>query len=183
MFSPIFRAIVILSWLVLLVRKRPSSASPRAPRPPAPRRPLPRWCSPRVPRETWKLLDDLQSPTREEIELYVPEAYRNLGPEWIFTRGKVLTFSEVRKTRVVGSVGGFDVEHEFEEEYSVYRGVYGYYDHKRRVQTFRMSPTENDHAVRPGRSFIICFDRRAPRVHHLFRPISLSHPMNRYARS
>jgi hypothetical protein len=175
MFSAIFRAVAALSWIVFLVQNRPWSARPRAPRPPGPRRPSRRWFSPRVPRETWKLLDDVQPPTREEIELYVPEAYRNLGPEWIFTRGKVLTFSEIRKTRVVGSVGGFDVEHEFEEEYSVYHGVYGYYDHRRRVQTFTMPPTENDRAVRPRSSFIICFDRRAPRVHHLFRPIRLSH--------
>src|SRR5256885_16407746 len=178
MFSAIFRGIAGLIWLVLLVRKRPSFA--QGPRPPAPGRPPPRWRTPRVPREAWKLLDDVQPPTRKEIELYVPEAYRDLGPEWIFTRGKVLTFSETRKTRRVGSVGGFDVAHEFDEEYSVYSGVYGYYDDRRRVQTFPMSPTENDLAVRPGRSFIICFDRRKPHVHHLFRPVRLSHPMKRY---
>ncbi len=177
MLSAIVRGIAGLMWLAFLVRRRPSS---RAPRRPAARRPLPRWLSPRVPRETLKLLDDVQPPAREEIELYVPEAWRNPGPEWIFTRAKVLTFSESRKTRVVGSVGGFDVAHEFEEEYSVYRGVYGYYDHKRRVQTFAMPATENDRAVRPGRSFIVCFDRRTPRVHHLFRPVPLSHPTRRY---
>ena len=175
MFSAIFRAIACLIWLLLLLRKRPSLARPRAPPPPPPR-----WRSPRVPGETLKLLDDVQPPTQEEIELYVPEAYRNLGPEWIFTRGKVLTFSETRETRIVGSVAGFDVAHEFEEEYSVYYGVYGYYDHRRKVQTFTMPPTENDMTVRPGRSLIICFDRRRPRVHHLFRPVRLSHPMKRH---
>src|SRR5437763_10121586 len=105
MCSAIIKAITGLIWLVVLRR------------------------SPRVPRETWKLLDDVQPPTREEIELYVPEAYRNLGPEWIFTRGKVLTFSERRKTRVVGSVGGFDVAHEFEEQYSAYDGVHRQHQH------------------------------------------------------
>ena len=113
----------------------------------------------------------------------MPEGYRNLGPDWIFTRGKVLTFSETRKTRMVGSVGGFDVAHEFAEEYSVYRGVYGYYDHSRRIQTFAMPPTENSLLVRPGRPFIICFDRRTPRVHHLFTPVRLSHPTQRYPKS
>jgi hypothetical protein len=179
MFSAIFRGIAGLIWLTLLLRKRPFARS-RASSLSLPRRPTPRWRSPRVPREAWKLLDDVEPPTREEIELYVPEPYRDLGPEWIFTRGKVLTFSETRKTRMVGSVGGFDVEREFEEEYSVYYGVYGYYDHRRRLQTFAMPPTENDSVVRPGRSFIICFDRRTPRAHHLFRPVRLSHPMKRY---
>jgi hypothetical protein len=138
--------------------------------------------SPRVPRESLKLLDDVQPPTREEIELYVPETSRSLGPDWIFTRGKVLTFSETRKTRTVGSVGGFDVDREFEEEYAVYSGIYGYRDHAGRVHAFRMEPTENDKAVRPGRSFIVCFDRRSPRVHRLFRAVRLSHPMRRHER-
>jgi hypothetical protein len=156
MYAAILKAITGLIWVVLLVRKRPS-----------------------VPRAARSLLDDAQPPTREEIELYVPEAYRNLGPDWIFTRGKVLTFSERRKTRMVGSVGGFDVAHEFKEEYSVYSGIYGYYDHRGRIQTFTMRPTENDRAVRPGRSFIICFDRRSPRVHHVFTPVRVSHPTKR----
>jgi hypothetical protein len=43
-----------------------------------------------------------------------------------------------------------------------------------------MPPTEDDAAVRPGRSFIICFNRRRPRMHHLFKPVRLSHPMRRY---
>jgi hypothetical protein len=164
MSSAIFKTVVALICLALLVRAQR------------------RWRRPQLTREQLKLLDDVQPPTREEIELYVPEAYRNLGPEWIFTRGKVLTFSETRKTRVVGSVAGFDVAQEFDEEYSVYSAVYGYYDHSRRVQTFRMPPTESAVAVRPGRSFIICFDRRNPRVHHLFTPVRLSHPMRRYDR-
>ena len=151
MFSAILGAITGLILLVLLVRTL-------------------RWRSPRVPADALKLLDDVQAPTREEIELYVPGAYRNPGPEWIFTRGKVLTFSERRKTRVVGSLGGFDVAHEFEEDYSVYSGVYGYYDHRRRPQTFAMRPTENARLVWPGRSFIICFHRRWPRMHRLFSP-------------
>jgi len=50
----------------------------------------------------------------------------------------------------------------------VYRGVYGYYDESRRLQTFAMPPTENERLVRPGRSFIILFNRRSPRKHHLF---------------
>ena len=129
---------------------------------------------PRVPAESLELLDGVQPPTREEIELYVPEADRDPGPDWIFTRGKVLAFSERRKTRTVGSLGGFDVAHEFEEEYSVYSGVYGYYDHRRRLQTFAMLPTENERLVRPGRSFIICFDRRRPRVHRPFVPVRSS---------
>ena len=132
------------------------------------------WRSPRVPREALALLDGVKPPTRDEIELYVPEKYRNLGPDWSFTRGKVLTFDEKRRRRVVGSLGGFDVAKEFEEEYSVYYGVYGYSDHQGRVHTFAMAPTDNDAAVRPGRSFIICFDRRTPRRHHLFRPVRLS---------
>jgi hypothetical protein len=135
---------------------------------------------PRVPREALKLLDGVQPPTREELELYVPEEFRDPGPEWFFTRAKVLTFSERRKTRTVGSVGGFDVAREFDEEYSVFTGVYAYADHRGQVQTFEMDPTENDAAVRPGRSFIICFDRRRPRVHRLFRPVRLSHPMKRH---
>ena len=126
---------------------------------------------PRVPSDALKLLEDVQPPTREEIELYVPAPEQNPGPEWIFTRGKVLTFSERRKTRVVGSLGGFDVAREFKEDYSVYSGVYGYYDHERRLQTFTMPPTENSRLVRLGRSFIICFHRRQPRVHRLFRPV------------
>lgn len=164
MFGAMFRAIAGVIWLVLLIRNRPSVARCRQ------RHRLP-------PRDTWKLLEDLQPPTREEIERYVPEACRNLGPDWIFTRARVLTFSEIRKTRLVGSVGGFDVAEEFEEEYSVYRGVYGYSDHRGAIQTFEMPPTENDRAVRPGRSFIVCFDRRSPRVHHLFRPVRLSQPV------
>lgn len=153
MFNAIVRTLTALIWLVLLVRKWPWRRAPR------------------VPREALKLLDAVQPPTQEEIELYVPEAYRNPGPDWIFTRGKVLTFSERRKTRLVGSVGGFDVAREFEEQYSIYSGVYGYRDHTGRVQTFSMAETENDRSVRPGRSFIICFDRRSPRVHHLFTPV------------
>lgn len=161
MLSAIIKAITVLICLVFVARK---------------------WRSrgPRVPRDTFKLLDDVQPPTPEEIELYVPAAYRSLGPDWIFTRGKVLTFSERHKTRVVGSVGGFDVAREFEEQYSVYYGVYGYRDHTRRVQTFTMRPTENDRVVRPGRSFIICFNRRSPRVHHLFTPVRTSHPTRRH---
>src|SRR4051812_14395586 len=166
MFTSIFRGIAALVWVVLLVRRWPWLRA--------------RLRSPRVPREALKLLDDAEPPTREEIELYVPEKCRNLGPGWIFTRGKVLAFSEKRKTRMVGSVGGFDVAQEFEEAYVLYSGVYGYYDHTRRLQTFAMAPTENNHAVRPGRPFIICFDRRRPRVHHLFRPVRLSHPMKPY---
>ncbi len=163
MLSGIIKAITGSIWVVFLLRNlRSPAAHPGVPRPPA------RWRSPRAPRETWKLLDDVQPPTREEIELYVPEAYRDPGPEWIFTRGKVLTFSETHKTRVVGSLGGFDLEHDFKEQYSVYRGVYGYYDQSRRIQTFAMAPTENERLVRPGRSFIISFDRRSPRRHHLF---------------
>jgi len=161
MFNPIFTGIAALLSLALLARRR------RA----------------RVPREALRLLDDVQPPTREEIELYVPEEYRNLGPDWIFTRAKVLSFSERRKQRTVGSVGGFDVAQEFEEEYFVYSGVYGYRDDKRQVHAFTMPPTENDQAVRPARSFIICFDRRRPRVHHLFRPVRLSHPTKRLERS
>jgi hypothetical protein len=168
MFGAIIKAITGLIWLVLLMRKRTLlAARPRGPR---------------VPRETLKLLDDVQPPTPQEIELYVPKSYRNLGPDWIFTRGKVLTFSETSKTRMVGSVAGFDVAREFEERYSVYRGIYGYRDHTRRVQTFTMPPTENDRIVRPGRSLIICFDRRSPRMHHLFSPVRTAHPMRRYDR-
>ncbi len=151
----IFRGIAAITGVVVLVRRlrRPS-----------------------VPPESRSLLDGVQPPTREEIELYVPEAYRNPGPDWVFTRAKVLTFSEARKTRTVGSVAGFDVAEEFEEEYSVYSGVYGYYDHRRELQTFRMAPTENDRAVRPGRSLIVCFDRKRPRVHRLFAPVRRSQP-------
>jgi hypothetical protein len=175
MFGGIIKAITGSIWVVLLLRNRTSPAAhPGVPRPPAPRRPPARWRSPRVPRESLQVLEDVQPPTREEIELYVPEAYRDLGPDWIFTRGKVLTFSETAKTRVVGSVGGFDVAQEFEEQYSVYRGVYGYYDHTRRIQTFTMPSTENERLVRPGRPFIICFDRRSPRAHHLFTLVRIS---------
>ena len=162
MLGVIFRAIAGLIWLVLLVRSLPSLVRPR------------------IPRDALNLLDDAEPPTPQEIELYVPEAYRNLGPEWIFTRGKVLNFSEKRKTGMVGSLAGFDLAQEFEEEYSVYTGVYGYRDHTGRVQAFTMPPTENDKAVRPGRSFIICFHRSNPRKHHLFTPVRLSHPMKRY---
>lgn len=158
----ILRAIPGFIWLVLLLRRR------RAPR---------------VPAESLELLDDVQPPTPEEIELYVPEAYRNLGPDWIFTRAKVLIFSEVRKTRRVGSVAGFDVQRDFDEEYAVYTGVYGYYDHGRRLQTFAMPPTENERSVRPGRLFIVCFDRRKPRTHHLFPLVRLAHPTRRHEKS
>lgn len=158
MFGAMFNGIAALVSLALLASRR----------------------GPGVSREAQKLLDDVQPPTQQEIELYVPEKYRSLGPDWIFTRGKVLAFSERRKRGMVGSVAGFDVAQEFEEEYSVYSGIYGYRDHRHRIQTFRMAPTENDAAVRPGRSFIICFNRRRPRVHHLFRPVRLSHPMRRY---
>jgi hypothetical protein len=174
----IVRAIATLLWLALLAAKLPSLVDRLRGRPP--RKHQPRWLSPRVPRESLKLLDDVEPPTPEEVELYVPERYRDLGPDWIFTRGKVLTFSETRKTRRVGSVAGFDVAKEFDEEYSVYDGVYGYYDHRRRLQTFAMAPTTNDRVVRPGRSLIICFDRRSPRVHHVFSPVRLSHPTRRY---
>lgn len=149
MLSALLKTLTSLTLLVLVVRKL-------------------RLRGPRVPPETLKHLEDVQPPTREEIELYVPEEYRNPGPEWIFTRGKVLTFSERRKTRVVGSLGGFDVEHEFEEDYSVYSGVHGYYDHRRRLQTFAMRPTENERLVWPGRPFIVCFHSRRPRLHRLF---------------
>jgi hypothetical protein len=59
-------------------------------------------------------------------------------------------FTETRKTMRVGSVGGFDVAEEFDEEYSVYDGVYGYYDHRQRLQTFAMPPTTNDRKIRQG---------------------------------
>ena len=136
------QGIAALVWVVLLVRRWPWLRA--------------RLRSPPVSREALKLLDDVEPPTREEIELYVPENWRNLGADWIFTRGKVLTFSETRRTRKVGSVGGFDVAQEFEEEYFLYSGVYGYSDHTGRIHTFAMAATENDHVVRPGRSFIIC---------------------------
>ena len=124
--------------------------------------------TPRVPPESLALLDDAPAPSPEELERHVPAKYRALGPDWAFTRAKVLTFSERRKTRRVGSVAGFDVAREFSEEYSVYEGIYGYYDHRRRLRTFRLPPTENDRNVRPGRTFIVCFDRRSPRRHHRF---------------
>ena len=80
----------------------------------------------------------------------------------------------------MGSVGGFDVASEFDEEYFVYSGVCGYSDHRRRLHAFKMRPTENESQIRPGRSFLICFNRKRPRVHHLFPPVRLSHPMRRY---
>jgi hypothetical protein len=163
--SAIFGAIPGLIWLVLLLRGL---------------RPTARWRAPRVPRESSRLLDDVRPPTREEIELHVSRAYRNPGPDWIFTRARVLAFSETRRTRRVGSVAGFDVGQDFDEEYLVYSGVYGYYDHARRLQTFAMAPTENERSVRPGRPFIVCFDRRKPRKHHLFPLVRLSHPTRRY---
>jgi hypothetical protein len=169
MLGAVLRSVASLFLLARLVRWLVSRA--------------PRWRTRRVSPDALKLLDDVQPPTREEIELYVPEAYRNLGPDWTFTRGKVLEFSEKRKKRMVGSLGGFDLEREFEEEYPVYTGVYGYSDHEGRVHAFVMPPTENEMAVRPGRSFIICFNRRTPRVHHLFRPVRLSHPMKRHESS
>jgi hypothetical protein len=130
--------------------------------------------NPPVPPESLALLDEAPAPTDEELARFVPDPYRRLGAEWIFTRGKVLTYSERRKRRWVGSVSGFDVERSFAEEYFVYRGIYGYYDHRRRLRTFRMPTTENQRDVRPGRAFIICFDRRSPRVHHLFPMVRLT---------
>lgn len=135
---------------------------------------------PGVPRHSKKLLDGVKQPTPDEIELYVPVAYRNLAPDWVFTRAKVLHFSERSGTRTVGSVGGFDVAQDFEETYVVYKGIYGYYDHRSRLQTFLMKPTDDGSQVRPGRSFIICFNRQAPREHHQFPLIRLSHPSRKY---
>lgn len=172
-----FRVLASVIWLTLLVRRLPSLvARLRSRRSDVPGATPSRWFAPRVPREARKLLAGVQPPAQAEIELFVDGPYRSLGPDWIFTRGKVLTFSERRKTRVVGSVAGFDVAQEFAEEYSVYRGVYGYNDDRGRLHTFAMPPTENDRAVRPGRSFIILFNRRSPREHHLFTVQRGSHP-------
>ncbi|HEY6910838.1 MAG TPA: hypothetical protein VI356_15770 [Myxococcales bacterium] len=51
---------------------------------------------------------------------------------------------ESRRTRTVGSLGGFDIERSYDE------------------------------------SFIILFDSRSTRRHHLFPLVRLSHPMRRY---
>src|SRR3954467_10052965 len=122
----IFRALTSLIWLTLLVRWLASlKARVRSPRSHSAGNAPSRWFAPRGPREAKKLLDEVQPPTQAEIDLFVDAPWRSLGPDWIFTRGKVLTFSERRKTRTVGSVGGFDVDREFEEEYAVYSGIYG----------------------------------------------------------
>ena len=152
-------------WIALLLRKAPAIVR--------------WWRGPSLTREAVSLLDDVRPPTPEEIALYVPENFRNPGPDWIFTRGKVLAFNETVKTRRVGSAAGFDVAKEFDEDYSVYRGVYGYRDHRNRLYSFFMKPTENDQAVRPGRTFIICFNRNSPGRHHLFTPVRTSHPTKR----
>ena len=127
-----------------------------------------------------RVLGGLPPVTQAEIELYVPASKRNLGTRWRFTRGAVLSSSERTRTRTVGSLGGFDIEPSYDESYSVYFGVYGYYDHRERLHTFRFGPTENASHIREGRQFIILFDSGSPRRHHLFPLVRLSHPMRRY---
>jgi hypothetical protein len=114
------------------------------------------------------LLAGVEPPTPDEIARFVPEKFRNLGPDWVFTRGKLLVTTETRHHRIVGSLAGFDVAKPFREEYSLYHGAYGYYDHRGRLHVRRLKPSENDRSFREGRPFIILFDRRSPGRHHLF---------------
>lgn len=115
-----------------------------------------------------EVLAALPPPTPDEIGRNVPAAFQNLGPDWIFTRGKLLAVTETRREQMVYSAAGFDVARPFSEEYIIYDGAYGYRDHQGRARIHRMKRSQNERDFRDSRMFIILFDRRRPRRHHLF---------------
>jgi hypothetical protein len=139
---------------------------------------------PQVPPAAIELLDRLveynEPISRGEIELYVPPEHRNPGLDWVFTRGMFLTRTKASSTERVHSIAGFDVADEkgVDEETTVYRTLYGYYDHTHQLHTFNLPPfrivdgyvsgTETELRTRPGSAFIMSFDRRAPGTHRIF---------------
>ncbi|REG37132.1 hypothetical protein ATI61_101110 [Archangium gephyra] len=102
-----------------------------------------------------ELLAEVHPPGEAELEAFVPPQYWNPGPAWTFTRGKLLSTSGSRRQG----------EH---VEYTRYDGVYGYYDDRGRLRLHRMESGDDDRAFRPGRLFIILYNRERSREHRVF---------------
>lgn len=107
-----------------------------------------------------ELLAGVRPPSDAELEAFVPFEYRNLGPGWAFTRGKLLSKSGVTRHGYIHDNAPV--------EYTQYDGVYGYYDDRGRLRLHRMERGDDDRAFRSGRLFIVLYNRERSREHRLF---------------